>query len=162
MTKKIVVAGTAVALSLGAGTAAFAYFTQTGTANGYAAVGTPAGWSVLVQTPATQGGPLTPGAGAEQFNYSVTNNSNGDVQLNTVTAQVVSNGGMVEDAGNGNAAVSGCDASWFTAVPTTPASPVSVPAGQTYTGTVVVSMTNAPYNQNACEGVQPVFTVTAN
>jgi hypothetical protein len=159
--RKIVALGLTSAIILGTAGIAAAYFTSTGTGTGYATVGS-VGWGVSVDSVA--GGPLFPGSGSEQVNYTVTNTGSSAATLNTVTLTIDSFGGYVVDQ-NTNSAVTGCAANWFQVVDdSVNYLPESVPApGGTFLDSSTITMpTDNSDNQNNCQGVFPKFTITAN
>ncbi len=162
MNKKVVAVGLAVGLTLGVAGAAFAYFTATGSGSGTGLVGSTTAWSVNSPTP--MGATLYPGTGSQTFAFVVTNNSNGNQGLQSVTASV---------APDAAAALAGCQASWYdvavdgaAASPTTYTETYSAPIDLAVHGTqdvsVVLTMPDANTLQNACEGDAPVVTLTAN
>lgn len=160
--RKRLLAGLGVVAMLALAGSAFAYFTSTGTGTGSATVGSPSNWTV---TPAAAtGGPLYPGAGSMQINYTVTNASTGHQQLAATTAVVADSGGNVTQAG---VPVTGCLSSWFTATNTPPTTPGALPqdlaGGASATGGfVTVTMSDAAANQNVCQGVKPDITIGAS
>src|SRR4051794_8482430 len=68
-----VVVGVGAAVALAVAGAAIAYFTSTGQGTGTATVGSASNWSVNVSS--ASGGPLYPGAGTQNFTYTVVNSS---------------------------------------------------------------------------------------
>ena len=151
--RKRLLAGVGVVAMLVVASSAFAYFTSTGTGTGSATVGSATNWTV---TPAAAtGGPLYPGSGSTQINYTVTNASSGHQDLTATSAVVASSGGNVTQAG---VPVTGCLASWFTATNTPPTTPGALPqdlaGGASATGGfVTVTMTVAATSQNVCQVV---------
>jgi len=155
---KIVTGAAVVALTLG-GTAAYAFFTSTGSGTGSATVGTASPWTV--DTIVTSGGPLYPGAGTETVTYHVTNGNNSAQMLNAVNV-VLDGGPNVLDANNANAAVAGCLKADFVVTDSNPGLAGSVAASGVYTvGSATITMTNTIVSQNACQGVHPAFHVNA-
>jgi hypothetical protein len=143
-----------VALALAAG--AFAYFTSTGSGTGQASVGSPSNWTV---TTGTASGTMYPGAGTTTIPYTVTNASSGHQDLTGTTTSVKQDGsGNITQNG---ASVSGCLASWFSTANTSPASN-DLAGGASETGSVTVSMSDAPTTQNACQGASPDILVSAS
>ncbi len=141
---------------------AFAYFTSSGSAGGYASVGTNNPLSVTLGHDST--GVLYPGSGTETLSFSITNPNAGNVQLSGVTAAVTSAAdGNVIDA-NTSAEASGCAAWWFTATPNVNGTlPYVMPAGgPAVTGSVAVTMQDSGGNQDACQGVLPEITLSTN
>jgi hypothetical protein len=66
--RKLVAVAVAVVGSLAIATAGLAYFTSTGSGTGSAVVGNTTGWTVNIGSGI--GGPLYPGAGAENISYT--------------------------------------------------------------------------------------------
>ena len=162
MNKKVATIGLAAGLALGAAGAAFAYFTATGTNTGTGSVGT-GSWTVNSPTPT---GTIYAGEGNNTFGFTVTNSSPGSQDLQSVTASV---------APDATAATAGCLASWYsvsidgaTATATTQTETYTAPgvvvaAGNDQPVSVVVTLPNlTATNQSACEGDNPVVTLTAN
>jgi len=155
MNKKVVAIGLAAGLTLGAAGAAFAYFTSTGSGTGQGSVGTASTWGVTAG--AVQGGPIYPNAGSETITYTIKNNSSGAQALDTAVASVnADSNGYVTNQG---VSVTGCKASWFTAVAAAPASGFgdgnSIAGGTTTTDVVTVTMQDSGTNQNLCELATP-------
>jgi hypothetical protein len=157
--RKLVAVAVAVVGSLAIATAGLAYFTSTGSGTGSAVVGNTTGWTVNIGSGI--GGPLYPGAGAENISYTVTNSSPGVQALGATSASVASStlGGDVTQNG---VPVPGCSASWFTAT-NNPPSPQAVLGGQDSTaGSVDVTMQDSGTNQDACQGATPDITISAS
>src|SRR5689334_9428063 len=111
--KKKVIAGVAVtALAVGVGSAAFAYFTASGSGTGGAAtVGDSTSWTV--DNFNTTGTDLYPGSGSQTVSYDVTNGSAGDQHLNNIAATIsVDSASGDAKAANGDI-ITGCKAIWF-------------------------------------------------
>ena len=147
--------------ALGIAVGAYAYFTSTGSGTDQtAAIGTSSNFTVAFGT-AT--GTMYPGSGSDAIPYTVTNAGTGAQQLSSVTATVAADGsGNVTSSGT---AVTGCLASWFTATPGTVTPTTLSPHGQSgdsYTGTITVTMSNAGTNQDPCQGKAPDITVNAS
>jgi hypothetical protein len=160
--RRIAVVGTMVAIIVVSASAAFAYFTSTGSGTGSASVGSAGNWTVTVKSDAT--GKLLPGSGTENVGYTITNPNKGAQSFTTVTATVnADNNGDVTDTTTG-ASAAGCKAAWFTADAgvTSPPAGTSIPKNGTATGSVTVTMTDEPTNQDACENVDPQITVTVD
>ena len=160
--RKIVAFGLGSAMAVAGAGAAFAYFNATANTAAYATVGT-GSWSVSFDS--LTGGPLFPGSGSEAVNYTVTNTSSGNVQLNSVDVTVDQDGnGFVLNANNGNAPVANCYASWFSVSNDGNAFlAANIAGGGTfvYHSTITIPADNAD-NQSACEGVAPALTITAS
>jgi hypothetical protein len=153
-----------VAVIVVSASAAFAYFTSTGSGTGSASVGSAGNWTVTVKGDAT--GKLLPGSGSENVGYTITNPNNGAQSFTTVTATVTADPatGDVLNTNNNNTPVANCLAAWFSADAgtTTPGAGTSIAHNGTATGTVTVTMTDEPTNQDACENVDPQITVTVD
>jgi len=154
--KRAVVIAVVGSLALGAG--AYAYFTSTGAGTGTASVGSTTAFDVSVSSNST--GTLYPGAGSQTLDYVVTNPSSGHQNLSSAVASVASSGG---DIISGTAPVTGCKASWFTAVASsTNPLPQDLAGAGTSSGTVLVTMQNASESQDSCQGKAPNITVNAS
>jgi archaellum component FlaG (FlaF/FlaG flagellin family) len=162
LTKKRLVAGVVVLLALAVAGAALAYFTGGGSGTTQvAAVGTSSNLSVTFGTPT---GAMYPGTGTDTIPFTITNAGSGAQELSAVAASVANDGsGNVTSSG---AAVTGCLAAWFAASPGTLSAPVDLAAsgqaGDSYSGTVTVTMSDSGTNQDACEGQTPDITVTGS
>jgi len=158
--KRIAAVALSGAVILGTAGIAAAYFTSTGTGAGYATVGS-VGWGVSVDS--VVGGPLFPGSGSQQVNYTVTNTGSSAASLASVALTIDSFGGYIVDQ-NTDSAVTGCAASWFTVVDDAPNYlPQSVAKAGTFVDFSTITMpTDNANDQNACQGHFPKFTVTAN
>jgi hypothetical protein len=155
-TKKRLIATVTVIGALVVAAGAFAYFTASGSGTGQATVGSSSPWGVSFGTTT---GTMYPGAGTATVPYTITNAGNGNQKLATTTAVVAADGsGNVTSHGT---SVSGCLATWFTAVNTAPTA-VDLAAGGHTTGSVAVTMADASVSQNACQGVTPDVTVSAS
>jgi hypothetical protein len=149
--RKKVAAVVAVAGLVGAGTAAFAFFSANGSGSGNASVGSSTPWTVSVSNDTSNA--LLPGSGSETLNYTVTNGNAGNQAINTLSA-------VVGNSGTGGA----CLGSWFTATVNapTPVIGTSIAPGNSATGTITVTMQNTPGTaQDACQGLTSV-PVTLN
>lgn len=185
--KRSFVALAAVAVLAIAG-AAFAYFTDSGSGTGSATVGTSTPWGVAVNSSgATFSDGLSaiyPGVGTEAIPYTVTNNGNGHQNLASITLVVAkdSTGDSNSNPNFGDAQsynsttkaytdIPGCLASWFnisedSANPsgpgaTTPAA-VDLGPGASYSGSVDLTMSDAPTTQDSCKSKSPAVIVSAN
>lgn len=155
-TKKKIIAVISVIAVFAVGTAAFAYFTSTGSGTGQAAVGSSTHWTVALSAST---GTMYPGSGSSVIPYTVTNAGTGNQYLTTTAASVnADTNGNVTSHGT---SVSGCLATWFTATNTAPTA-ADLAGGAHTTGSVSVAMSDANANQNACEGVTPDVTVNAS
>jgi hypothetical protein len=164
--KKVIAGVLGALLAVSAVTGAVAYFTgASNNATSSGTVGTSTQWGVSMGTP-TWSGSLTalyPGAAndTEQLPFTVTNNGSGHQQLGSVTVSMPTLNGDVESS---SGEITGCKASWFTAVldGSNGPVPVDLTAGGTYNGTVDLTMSNASTSQDACKGASPQVTVTAS
>jgi hypothetical protein len=160
-TKKRIVAtvGTA-ALVAAMATAAFAYFTSTGTGSGYATVGTQ-GWSV--SNVSTSGGPLFPNSGSENVNYSLTNTGDASQTPTSLVVTVNTDGGGGIYNLNTSTWNDSCLAGWFSVTNDLNGYVgVSIGAGATVSDYSTITLVDSGGNQNACQGVAPALTITAN
>jgi hypothetical protein len=166
--RRAVVALSVVAV-LAVAAAAIAYFTSTGSGTGSGAVGSATNYTVTPN--AFTGGPLFPGNGSEASTGTVTNGGSGTQHLNTLTATIAAPT-VAAGAPTGDPAHP-CSAADFTLSSAT----WSVAAnGQSATLTVgtdlapnntftwsglSISMLNAVYNQDNCQGATANITFTA-
>jgi hypothetical protein len=140
--KRVFAIVTAAVLVLGGGSAAFAYWTTTGSGTGSATTGTTVNWTI---TSTTAGAALTPGGPIDTATFIVTNPGTGVQNLAAVTAAVANADGTPW------VAVSGCSAADYT-VGTPTFSTGNVNPGATVTGTVTIQMINrAAVNQDGCK-----------
>jgi hypothetical protein len=157
-TKRIVAAGLTAGLTLGLASAAFAYFTSTGSGTGNATVGSAGTWTVATSAPT--GGLLYPGVGTDTVAYTVTNSGSGYEELNGTTAALkTATGGGVYDTTT-SAFVDGCQASWFTVINTTVTGDVA--AAGDLSSNVTIALTDSGTNQDACESLTPQVIVSAS
>lgn len=169
MTKKVVVVGTAVALTLGLSGAAFAFFTSQGTGTGSGVVGTAGSFVITSASPSGYLYPDTAGTNAnvETTDYTVTNSGHGNAQLNQVTISVATSGGgtwtYTDPAGD-----PACTAADFSIDGATPGTPFvdtsqagTYAGGQAQTGSFTLEMIDNGQNQNSCEGLTvPIYFTT--
>lgn len=142
VTKKRVVVLTIVALAIGVGTTAFAYFSSTGAGTGSATVGSSS--AVVLSSPSV--GPLYPGGADVPVTVSIQNPGSGNEYVNQVTGAVATN--------------SGCLGSWFVVDPVTYGGDVT--HGATVTASTNVRMLDASANQDACQGKTLTINWTSN
>jgi hypothetical protein len=155
--RRIAVIGTAAAIVLGSGGAAYAYFTASGTGTGSATVGSSGTWQV---TQNNTTGTIYPGSGTSTITFDVKNTGTGDQQYAKSEAAVNhdSNGDITTGGGT---SVTGCKASWFTTSVSDHNVGTNVAGGATVQAQVTVSMPADPTdNQNACQGQSPNVTLT--
>jgi hypothetical protein len=154
--RRVVVIGLAAAGVLGGGSAAFAYFTASGSGTGSAAVGSAGTWAV---SQASTTGTIYPGSGSSVITFNVKNSGTGDQQYSSATAAVASSGGNITVGG---VPVAGCLASWFSAsVTSDPSINTNVAGGATVQDGVTVTMpADSADNQNPCQGKSPDVTLT--
>lgn len=152
--KKIAAIGVTMVMLLGGGGIAFAYFTSGGSGTGSAQVGTGPGnaFSITSTGPLTA---LTPGAGSQPFDVSVTNTSDQAAFVGFVSMSIATFPGG-DAATAGGADIPGCLASWFTVDPTLDVD-TTVGAGDTVSASGLgideptIQMTESGTDQNACE-----------
>ncbi len=169
MTKKVVVVGAAVALTLGISGAAFAFFTQQGTGTGSGVVGQAGTFVITSASPSGYLYPDTAGSNAnvESTDYTVTNSGHGNAQLNQVTISVATSSGgtwtYTDPAGD-----PACTAADFSIDGATPGTPFvdtsqagTYAGGQAQTGSFTLEMIDNGKNQNSCEGLTvPIYFTT--
>lgn len=151
---KVAVATVAV-LALGGG-AAFAYWLSSGTGAGAGTTGVSTAFTVAGDG-VTSGVALIPGGPSQTVGFTVTNPSTGNQYLTDVAVTVANADGTAW------LAVPGCSAADYSigAITITGGAGDIAPAG-TKSGTVVVSMTNLPSDQGACQGVAyPLYFVAS-
>lgn len=174
-TKKRSVAALCLIALLAVAGGAYAYFTNTGgTATGSGSVGQSSAWTVTA-TPFT-GGPLYPGSGSETGTTTVTNASNGNQKLSTITATIAaptntgSNGSLpacttadfsLSDPSSNWTVATGGQSATYT-VNTDEAGTNPGPAGTVTTPSLTISMLDASHNQNNCQNATPNVTYTVN
>jgi hypothetical protein len=156
--RRVVIAGASAAVIIagGAGTA-FAYFTSSGSGNGYAQVGSAAQWQISGGTGSTT---LYPGV-TDDLTFTVTNTSSTQAtNLGQVTAAIptYNNAGtdVLKNDGSGHwVDASSCLATWFqlgTLAIAGGANQSIAPSGST-TVTVPVTLQSENVNQDACQGI---------
>jgi hypothetical protein len=168
MSKKVAAIGLAAGIALGAGGAAFAYFTTNGSGTGSASVGsTPTGVNNLAVTVAAPTGaaklfPTVLGdsnATVQTFAYAVKNTTEADINLSTEKITVSDTGG--------------CLGSWFSVDGTSPTGantqtnvkllkPSSDAPLNEYDGSFTLQLVENSGPQDACQGVTPTVTVAAS
>ena len=172
MSKKLLVVGVAVAVFLGVGGAAFAYFTTNGTGTGSAAIGDASPLTVTLGT--ITGGPLFPtivadgNAVVDTVLYTVTNPGEGDVNLSTVVMEVTPGFNYVDGAGD--PACTAADFSINGQAVGTPAvvtdlgtlNSKSDTGNNIYTGSFTIEMVENGANQDSCQSGTVPLTVTVN
>ncbi|HZU73851.1 MAG TPA: hypothetical protein VE990_13865 [Acidimicrobiales bacterium] len=95
--------------------------------------------------------------------YGVKNVGGGTQKLTSVVVSVTANSsGYVLDTASGNAAVTGCLASWFSVDNTGAPTAQEVTAGSVVTGTAAVTMTDVNASQDSCQGVSPQVTISVS
>jgi hypothetical protein len=147
-------AGGAIALVIG-GTAAYAYFTTTGSGSGSATVGNETGTWNITAAGAT-GGPLYPGSGTETIVFTVENTGSSDQVFSTATPTVPVYMSTTDAETTGDADIAGCTASWFApTVESDPSAGDEIAPDGTATVTVTVTLSAEDVNQDACEGASP-------
>jgi hypothetical protein len=145
------VAGTVVAggiLAVSA-TAAFAYWTATGTGSGTATTAE-ASTNLVITQNSFNGSALVPGGAAQAVSGTIAN-------ANTFAAPISSF--LTAVSVDSAHATAGCQASWYTAAVTGPA---SVPANGSAGFSGTVKLNDLPStNQDACKGATVTLTYTA-
>ena len=160
-TRQGVVVALATGLAVAVAGASFAYFTASGSGTGSAHVGQATNFTVVVS--GGTGGTMYPGVGTDNIGFTVTNNGLGHQSLTSVTATIKTAGNGDAEAANGTD-ITGCTASWFSAVADSgnPSLPADLAPSGTYTGSVDVTMTDAAADQSACILAAPGIIVTAS
>jgi hypothetical protein len=149
--KRIVAAAVGVTTVLGA-SAAFAYWTSSGSGTGAASVGNATTFEVTTDAPV--GAPLTPGGTAQSVGINVKNPGTGSQAFSQVVVKVANADGTPWTA------VDGCTAADFAVGGAAAGGPVTlttsqeIAAGATNgTQSVSVQMVNRDASQDACKGV---------
>lgn len=145
MNRKRLAAGTFAAfLLVGGGTAAFAYWTTTGTGSGSAA--NQAAADTLTLSASFAANTLAPGTSVP-VSFSATNAGTSVLQVTTLAVDSITT------------SVPACDAAWFSVASASIAQSTSVPSGTTAlpNGTTL-TFNESGTNQDACKGA----TVTLN
>ena len=152
LNKKTLAVSVATLVIIG-GTSAFAYWTSTGSGSGEGVASDGVTDTITLATPADALDGLKPG-GSKIADVKATNTGADPATVETIGLDTPAI--TIGDPHAGN----GCDAAWFTATTTNPASPVAIAAGATEaTGSVEVTMIDsATENQDACKGA----TITVN
>lgn len=155
----------AVAAVLATAGGAFAFFTGAdGSGTASSAVGTSAPWNVTLGTPSFSNGltAIYPGVGTETIPYTITNTGNGNQNLATLTATVVTDSltGMAESAPGTD--ITGCLASWFVPVVDSPAPAKDLAPHATLTGNLTLTMTDSQTSQDACKSSSPLISLKAS
>jgi len=155
--------------------AAFAYWTSSGSGTGSATAGSDSEWVVASTTP-SDAPLLTPGGPTDTINFSVTNASTGHQQLDSVEISVANADGTPWDGlGNCSAAdfsVGGADAGdTYSVSPHADLAPASAAlTTDTYSSTVSLQMVNrtdavagdGSGNQDDCRGVSVPLYISAS
>jgi hypothetical protein len=164
MNKKVAAIGLAAGLLLGAGGAAFAYFTGSGTGTGTGSVGSGATWAVSQSGSAS--GAMYPGVGTSVVTFSLQNTGTGYQGIDSVSQTVAA----INDDGSGNitqggVALPGCLSTWF-GVTSVGAPSVgyghSVAPTASTTVAVTVHMNNVDANQDVCKTATPDVNLTVS
>jgi hypothetical protein len=140
------IAGTTAAVLLGGGIAV-GYWSTTGSGSGSADVGTSSALEID-QTNTTD--LLYPGGPAADIDLDITNNTDGDLRIDTLSAVITT--GVV-----------GCNASDFVFTPSAAVTDVDVPAGVTsISAAATISMTNTSLNQDLCKNADLTLAFSSN
>jgi hypothetical protein len=145
-TKKRVILLAVVALAVGIGTSAFAYFTTGGSGNGSATVGS----STAITLSATTTGNPTPNGATGDVDITVHNGGSGAQYVNQVTV------GAITDADTN------CDTSAFSVAPNPITVGQTIAAGADVHVHTTLSMADNGLNQDACQGDSLSLALTSN
>jgi hypothetical protein len=151
--RKIAVFAVVTGLVLAGGGAAFAYWTSSGTGEGFATTGESTDFVLTSEDPA--GEALTPGGPSQSVAFTVANPSTGTLNLANVTVTVANADGSTWTA------VEGCSADDYTiGTPTIVYGPIA--GGADADGTVTVSMINSATDQDGCQNADvPLYFVAS-
>jgi hypothetical protein len=161
--RRIVIAAAATALVLAGGSAAYAYFTSTGSGTGSGTVGSATNFTVTAGTPT---GTMYPGSGSTVIVFTVTNEGTGDQEFTSADATIPAESDGDAESGpiSDPSDITGCTADWFSAsVTSDPDIGTEIAPGDSVNVTVTVTMpADSTDNQDACEGVTPDVTLTVD
>jgi hypothetical protein len=143
----------AAALIVGGGGAAFAYWTSSGSGTGTATTGTSETFVVTSEAPV--GDPLVPGGPVQTVAFTVANESEASLQLNSVVVTVGN-----ED-GSEWVTVPGCsELDYVVGTPVVDYGPIDGPGE--VTGSVTISMVETGAPQDACKlAAVPLYFVAS-
>ncbi|WP_411719706.1 hypothetical protein [Mycetocola sp.] len=153
--KKLIAITTAALLVAGGGSAAFAYWTSTGVAEGSATTGTSVAFEIVKTT--TTGGALSPNGPTQTHHFSVKNVGTGTQNLAYVNVSVKPGW---EETRFATALDASCTADDYTVSPATIATG-QIAANATVNGSFTVQMINTGENQDACKGADVPLVITA-
>ena len=157
--RRLAITAAASVIALAGGTAAYAYFTQTGSGTGSGSVGTAGTWTVSAGPVA--GGPIYPGAGTETITFTVTNTSNAYAEFSSATASIPTYEATTDAETSADADISGCTASWFAAtVSNDPDLNTQIAPGDNASVTVSVQLTDEAVDQDSCAGASPAVSLS--
>jgi len=156
--KKLIVGTAIAALVVGAGGAAFSYFTTTGSGSGTGTVGTSSNLVIhqagIVYSNAATDNALLPGTSAD-VTFTVDNTSSGHQQLGTISVSSITT----------DAAHAGCDTAtnptWFTTGTDVVNTDYAPGNGQAVSGNLTVTLNNLPAIQDVCKGAPLTFHYAA-
>jgi hypothetical protein len=174
-TEKRVAVGVSAVAALALAAGAYAYFQDTGSTTGSASVGSSTGWAVTDNTTAAT---LYPGQGSESLTGTVANHGNANQELNTITVSInaptvaagaptvtghacsAADFALSTASGSGwTVAASGLSATY------SPAQDIHPSGSFTYGDSghgLTLSMVDAAYNQNNCQGATANYSVAAS
>ncbi len=160
--KKVAAALGAGAIAVAGSGVAYAYWTTTGSGTGTATVGTTteAGdWGVVKDSGT---GTMYPGEGNTVVTFTITNNSNGGLAIESGQLSAAMEEDSNNDVTSAGVAQAGCLAAWFT--PTVESGltyPIHVAKDATTSVDVTVVMSDeASTNQDDCKNVTPDVTLS--
>lgn len=162
MNKKVAAIGLAAGLVLGAGGAAFAYFTTSATGTGSASTGNAVALTGdIVQNGTTSG--LTPGGPSETISYTVTNSANFNQYVGQVNVSItgVTSGLLTGNDVNGNPYET-CATSMYSITQGSPLNTDLAPNGQpgdSATGTATITMKDDGGDQDNCQAPNGVVAL---
>ncbi|WP_182380271.1 hypothetical protein [Nocardioides sp. WS12] len=149
--KKFAVAGGVGALVITA-SAAFAYWTSTGSDDTTASVANEGEWTVLIDDATVgDGTTLTPDGDIDTISFAVDNDEEGTKQITGTTVEITD----VDATGT-------CSAADFAITDITSNAGVDVAAGGSVPGSFKVQMIDTGVNQDGCKGATLTYTVTVS
>ncbi|MGD0985616.1 MAG: hypothetical protein ABSA65_17665 [Acidimicrobiales bacterium] len=157
-TRRIVAVGLTVGLTLGVASAAFAYFTTTGSGTGSGTVGTATAMTINQASITYSNSPtnaFVPGTSAT-VTFTVDNPSSGNQDLGTISLASWASGSPLTCGST----VSG-QSDWFTMTPDVVNTDYAPGNALAVTGNSVITFNNEDTAQNACAGQTITFTYSA-
>lgn len=141
--KKRITIGVVALLTLAGAGAAFAYWSSLGNGAGEATTGTSVAFTITSEDAV---GSISPGNAGQTVDFTVTNPSDGVLNLTSVTVA------LANADGTAWVPAVGCSIDDYTATISTAPAYGQIAAGAFVEGTATVTLTNTGANQDACQG----------